>query len=145
MAIKEAAKRQWQKVWNENTRTATSLRRIAKRKDTQMTKKMGWGQVLKDLFTNIQTGVVGAGFRGELLSKILCLVAVDRSQPPHQNKKWDFTRRFKVSTFLSNLIRPPGEPGKYNSVTACHGSRVVALTHDGKASHIAHSTLVLIL
>jgi hypothetical protein len=33
MAIKEGAKKQWQKVWNENTKTATALRRITKRKD----------------------------------------------------------------------------------------------------------------
>jgi hypothetical protein len=35
MAIKEEAKKQWQKVWNENTKTATALRRITKRKDTK--------------------------------------------------------------------------------------------------------------
>ena len=84
----------------------------------QMTKKMGWGQVLKALFTSVQTGVVDAGFRGELLSKIMCLIAIDQSQQPRENNKWDFTRPVKVSLFLNNFIQPPGEPGTYSSVTA---------------------------
>jgi ribonuclease HI len=39
-SIKELAKTQWHKVWTENTKTATSLRRIMKAKDTESGTKL---------------------------------------------------------------------------------------------------------
>ena len=35
MTIKDEAKKLWQKIWNENIKTAIALRRITKRKDTK--------------------------------------------------------------------------------------------------------------
>ena len=83
----------------------------------QMTGEKGWGQVLKALYQNVQTGIVEGGFRGELLSKVLCLIAVDQSQPDRVLETWQFTRPVKVSDFLNNFIKPPGEPGKFATVT----------------------------
>src|SRR5436190_22545236 len=41
--------------------------------------KLGWALPLKALCHYIQNGIVGtAGYRGELLSKILCLMAIRR-------------------------------------------------------------------
>lgn len=39
----------------------------------------GWTNTLCALTSYIQTGIVNGGFRGELLTKILCLMAVDES------------------------------------------------------------------
>jgi hypothetical protein len=84
----------------------------------KITQQKGWGHVLRALYRNIQTGIVEGGFRGELLSKIFCLMAVDKSQPNRTRDTWQFTRPVKVSDFLNNFIQPPDEPGMFSSVTA---------------------------
>jgi len=72
----------------------------------------GWPNTLSALTLYIQTGIVDAGFRGELLTKILCLMAVDESmsQVVHQSSResyWKYALPVKVSVFLDHLITAP--------------------------------------
>ena len=70
----------------------------------------GWTNTLCALTSYIQTGIVDAGFRGELLTKILCLMAVDESMRDvvlHSSNYWQYAVPVKVSVFLDNLITAP--------------------------------------
>ena len=98
-------------------RSAYASEPIIAEASAQITREKGWGQVLRALHTNVQTGIVEGGFRGELLSKILCLMAVDKSQPDRTLGTWEFTRPVKVSDFLNNFLQPPGELNQYGSIT----------------------------
>jgi hypothetical protein len=84
------------------------------------------------LYTNVQTGIVEGGFRGELLSKILCLIAVDKSQPDRTLGIWKFTRPVKVSDFLNNFLQPPGELNQYESITEA----IMAFATRSKMDHV---------
>ena len=76
------------------------------------TRMYGWANTLCALTSYIQTGIVNAGFRGELLTKILCLMAVDESMRDvvlPSSSYWQYAFPVKVSVFLDNLIAaPPG-------------------------------------
>ena len=98
-------------------RSAYASEPIIAEASAQITREKGWGQVLRALHTNVQIGIVEGGFRGELLSKILCLMAVDKSQPDRTLGTWEFTRPVKVSDFLNNFLQPPGELNQYGSIT----------------------------
>ena len=75
------------------------------------TKSVGWHGPLKALNHYIIGGVVDAGFRGELLTKLTCLMAMDHllnssemgRLPPDQLR---FSRTVRVSQFLNALITP---------------------------------------
>src|SRR5208282_4591023 len=97
-------------------RSAYASEPILAEASAKMIQEKGWGYVLRTLYRNIQTGIVEGGFRGELLSKILCLMAVDKSQPDRTRETWQFTRPVKVSDFLDNFIQPP-DVGKFSSIT----------------------------
>ena len=99
-------------------RTAFPSEPVVAEASAQITGELGWGQVLRALYTSVQTGIVEGGFRGELLSNILCLMAVDKSQPVSTTGLWEYTRPVKVSDFLNNFIQPPGEDGDFISPTA---------------------------
>jgi hypothetical protein len=77
-------------------------------------KRYGWANTLSALTTYVQTGIVDAGYRGELLTKILCLMAVDESMSL-ERANWPspiycpFAVPVKVSVFLDNLIAPPAK------------------------------------
>jgi len=47
-----------------------------------MTAHTGWGPALKALYNHLQNGIINAGYRGELLSKLLCLIAMDSIPKP---------------------------------------------------------------
>jgi len=71
----------------------------------------GWANALSVLASYIQTGIVDVGFRGELLTKILCLMAVDKSMSASASAwpastYWQYAIPVKVSVFLDNLIAP---------------------------------------
>jgi hypothetical protein len=116
-------------------RTAYPSEPIVAEASAQITRQQGWGQVLRALFTNVQTGIVEGGFRRDLLTKILCLMAVDKSQPVRTTGSWEFTRPVKVSDFLNNFIRPPGKKGEFASATAAIETLAANSTIDPAITH----------
>lgn len=60
----------------------------------------------------VHGGIVEAGFRGELLTKLVCLMAMDRALGKKQVKRnqWMFSRPITVSEFLNNLIASKKTP-----------------------------------
>lgn len=87
----------------------------------------GWDRPLMALCKYIDSSVVDAGFRGELLSKIVCLLAMDElldirypmspsSSPPPEHRPrseirppnyWRYARPVKVRDYLDSLLVPP--------------------------------------
>src|SRR5204862_2126098 len=62
----------------------------------------GWSKPLQALQHYVQTGIVDAGFRGELLTKIVCLMAVDEVNnltrtEPQANQLFPYSRPIRVS------------------------------------------------
>ena len=47
-----------------------------------ITKTIGWAPLVRALYDQIQNGIVSAGFRGELLTKVLLLMAMDDTLKP---------------------------------------------------------------
>ena len=74
----------------------------------RLTHDYGWANPLHALVHYVQGGIVEAGFRGELITKILCLMAMDKalSQIPVPENRWQFSRPILVSDFLNHLIVP---------------------------------------
>jgi len=75
------------------------------------TRATGWHGSLKALNHYVMGGVVEAGFRGELLTKLTCLMAMDHllNSPEMESFHSDqlrFSRAVKVSEFLNALITP---------------------------------------
>jgi hypothetical protein len=74
-----------------------------------ITTMYGWGRPLQALHLYVQSGIVDAGFRGELLTKIVCLMAAEdamKSKPGYNDKKeWKFSRPVSVAQFLDKLVR----------------------------------------
>ena len=63
----------------------------------------------------IETGIVDAGFRGELLTKIVCLMAVDNAnglKDYNPFTHWQYSRPLHVSEFLNQLIPLDGIEAK---------------------------------
>jgi len=73
-----------------------------------LTHEHGWASPLSALVHYVKGGIVDAGFRGELITKIVCLMAMDRalSQIPLPPNRWLFSRPIPVSDFLDHLIVP---------------------------------------
>jgi hypothetical protein len=89
-------------------RTAYPSEPIVAEASAYITSNIGWGLPLKALHHYVHTGIVGAGFRGELLSKILCLMAMDstpKSLP--LDRHWNHSQPVKVSCFLDHLLTAP--------------------------------------
>jgi len=88
----------------------------------RQTTEKGWGSPLRCLNHFIQTGIVSAGFRGELLTKILCLMSMDRalaSIPCDISKHWRCSRPISTRDFLDSLVAPLVPGGKFSdSLTA---------------------------
>jgi hypothetical protein len=63
---------------------------------------------LSALVHYVQGGIVEAGFKGELITKIVCLMAMDKalSQAPISGNQWRYSRPVPVSDFLNHLIVP---------------------------------------
>ena len=76
-----------------------------------ITKTIGWAPLVRALYDQIQNGIVSAGFRGELLTKVLLLMAMDDTlKPDHGDAKspyWEHTQPVKVKDFLDNWLAPP--------------------------------------
>ena len=75
------------------------------------TKSRGWHGSLKALNHYVMGGVVEAGFRGELLTKLTCLMAMDhllnsKEMDPLPLDQLRFSRVVRVSQFLNALITP---------------------------------------
>jgi hypothetical protein len=75
------------------------------------TKSRGWHGPLKALNHYVMGGVVEAGFRGELLTKLTCLMAMDyllnsEEMDPLPLDQLRFARAVRVSQFLNALITP---------------------------------------
>ena len=82
-------------------------------------KSVGWGSHLRALYQHMKNGIVTAGYRGELLSKVLCLMAMDDTPKPlptnSKSPYWKHTQPVKVRDFLDSWLAPPG---KYPSFSA---------------------------
>jgi hypothetical protein len=76
----------------------------------QYTREIGWSKPLQALKHYVMTGIVDAGFPGELLTKLTCLLAMDTihltTAPAEGYGK--FTRAVRVRDFLDALISPVG-------------------------------------
>ena len=75
----------------------------------QLTNKHGWANPLSALIHYVHGGIVEAGVRGELLTKIVCLMAMDKALSQRDlfpTNQWQFTRPIPVSVFLNHLIVP---------------------------------------
>jgi hypothetical protein len=78
-----------------------------------ITVRTGWAPALKALYHHLQNGIIGTGYRGELLSKVLCLIAMDSiSKPfiPHgRTGYWAHTQPVKVRDFLNGWLASPSD------------------------------------
>ena len=81
-----------------------------------ITKSIGWSYPLKALYHYLQNGIVTAGYRGELLSKVLCLMAMDDTEKPETPDPedetalfWTHTQPVKVRDFLDSWLTPPAQ------------------------------------
>jgi hypothetical protein len=75
----------------------------------RLTNKDGWANPLSALIHYVHGGIVEAGFRGELLTKIVCLMAMDKAlsqNDPVPEDRWTFSQPISVSKFLDQLIVP---------------------------------------
>jgi hypothetical protein len=75
----------------------------------RLTNKHGWANPLNALIHYVHGGIVEVGFRGELLTKIVCLMAIDKAlsqNDPLLTNQWQFTRPIPVSVFLDHLVVP---------------------------------------
>jgi hypothetical protein len=76
-----------------------------------ITKLIGWAPLVRALYDQIQNGIVSAGFRGELLTKVLLLMAMDDTLKPDlgdaESPYWEHTQPIKVKDFLDNWLAPP--------------------------------------
>ena len=87
----------------------------------QCTSSIGWGYPLKALYQHLQNGIVDAGYRGELLSKILCLMAMDDTPKPFPAAAatgdaipyFEHTQPVKVKDFLNNWLAAPSGKGQF--------------------------------
>ena len=76
----------------------------------ELTNDYGWALPLCALCEYVRSGIVEAGYRGELLTKIMCLMAMDNalnSISTPSRHQWKFSRPVSVSAFLNHLIVPP--------------------------------------
>ena len=64
---------------------------------------IGWLPAVKALYQQLQNGIVSAGYRGELLSKVLCLIAMDRIKKPFSNDPTYWTHTQPVKPELSSM------------------------------------------
>ena len=78
----------------------------------KITKTIGWTPLVRGLYDLIQKGIVSAGFRGELLTKVLLLMAMDDTPKPDlgdvESPYWEHTQPVKVIDFLNNWLAAPG-------------------------------------
>ena len=74
----------------------------------RLTHNYGWANPLYALVHYVQGGIVEAGFRGELITKIVCLMPMDKalSQIPVPENRWQYSQPIPVSNFLNHLIVP---------------------------------------
>ena len=92
-------------------RTVYSSEPIVAEVSARLTHTHGWANPLCALIHYVRGGIVEAGFRGELITKIVCLMAMDKalSRIPVPENRWQFSRPIPVSDFLDHLIVPlPG-------------------------------------
>src|SRR5271154_4416127 len=75
----------------------------------EITAAIGWLPAVQALYQQLQNGIVNAGYRGELLSKVLCLIAMDRIKKPFSNDPtyWTHTQPVKTRAFLDSWLKPP--------------------------------------
>jgi hypothetical protein len=83
-----------------------------------ITSQIGWGPALKALHNHLENGIINAGYRGELLSKVLCLIAMDRIPKPFTKHNtsgyWAHTQPVKVRDFLDGWLASPND-GEYDT------------------------------
>ena len=80
------------------------------------TAEIGWSLPLLALRDYVNSAVVSAGFRGELLTKVVCLMAADSTSKssPACLTEWTYMRPVKVSTFLDELFMPPDNHSSFS-------------------------------
>jgi hypothetical protein len=86
-------------------RTAYPSEPILAEASAALTATNGWGMPLAALQHYIQSGIVDAGFKGELLTKIVCLMAMDQAHESLSIRNpWKYSSPLPVSRFLNHLI-----------------------------------------
>jgi len=90
-----------------------------------ITSEKGWVFALRSLVHLVQNGIVDAGYRGELLSKVLCLMAVDDSkkEPDPDSLRWIHSRPVKVRDFLDSWLTAPKKDHETFSAALCYGRK----------------------
>jgi len=65
-----------------------------------------WANPFRALVHYVRGGIVEVGFKGELITKIICLTAMDKAlnQIPVPRNQWHDSRSIPVSDFLNHLI-----------------------------------------
>ena len=86
----------------------------------QCTSSIGWSYPLKALYHHLQDGIVDVGYREELLSKILCLMAMDETPKPFPEEPvydtlpyFQHTQPVKVRDFLNKWLVAPSGKGQF--------------------------------
>jgi hypothetical protein len=101
----------------------------------------GWSQSLRALEHYVQTGVMDAGFRGELLTKIICLMAMDEAHILTKttifkpDKFFQFSRPVPVSDFLNHLISLNGIANKPENCSAKTVAEYILAHHHSEIDH----------
>ena len=74
----------------------------------RLTHNNGWAHPLSALLHYVKGGIVCAGFKGELMTKIVCLMAMDETLSSIRTpaNRWTFSRPVLVSQFLNHVIVP---------------------------------------
>jgi hypothetical protein len=74
----------------------------------RLTHANGWANPLSALVHYVRAGIVEGGFNGGLVTKLVCLMAMDKalSQRPVPENRWQFSRPITVSDFLNHLVVP---------------------------------------
>ena len=76
----------------------------------KLTSDYGWFEPIRALSHLIGSGIVDAGFRGELLTKVVCLMAMDRALKAvaFPSRTFTYFRPITVKSFLDHLISGNG-------------------------------------
>jgi hypothetical protein len=92
-------------------RTAYPSEPVLAEASAKLTGEYGWFQPIRALSHFIRSGIVEAGFRGELLTKLICLMAMDRALKAEEFPSRTFTyfHPITVRRFLDHLISGDGE------------------------------------
>jgi len=86
----------------------------------ELTGFYGWDNPLRALIHYAKQGIASQGWRGALVTKILCLMAMDltlQAKPPDPERvTWRYMRPVRVKDFLNHWISPVAGTGEFCEV-----------------------------